>query len=157
MNKLNIYDDKLFPLISDLLDDLNETEKRAIEEIVTKEPTEKWSDVAQRLNITDRQLRNIRNDTTVQEACYRVSKALFKSDLPDVYKTLTKKAKEGQSWAVRLFLEVSGELNEEKTDERRQNPAYITELARETLELSLKSDEELMKELTERVKMPVQW
>jgi predicted transcriptional regulator len=152
-----LNDEEIFPLISDLLPDLNETEKKAIEEIIKKEPSENWSEVAKRVGITERQLRNVRNDAQVQEGLYRLGKALFKSEIPDVLKILTKKAKEGQAWAVKLFLEVSGELNDERGREGNKNYPNIAETASRMLkQYANMTDEELTHELTERLKIPFQ-
>jgi hypothetical protein len=96
-----------------LVKNLNETERKAVEEIVVKDPSEKWDEVARRVGISERQLRNVRNKPEVQEAVYTISKALFKTELPDVLKVVVRKAKEGTAWAAKLFFEVSGELKEQ--------------------------------------------
>ena len=114
MDKINLSDDKWFPKISETVNKLSETEKKAVEVMVVKNPSETWQSVAKKIGITTRQLYNIRQNENVQTICYQISKELFKSELPDVLKTLTQKAKAGYSWAVRLFLEVSGELKEDK-------------------------------------------
>lgn len=112
LGKINIFDDSSFPDVSRLIKGMNETQKRALDAIINKDPEETWPDVAQRVGITDRQLRNIRNEPKIQEACYLISKQLFQGDVPDVLKVLTRKAKSGNAWAVKLFLEVSGELKQ---------------------------------------------
>lgn len=111
-HRINLFDEKLFPKIADLVRDLSDTERKAVEEIVLKDPKENWQDVAKRVGVSERQLRNIRQKNEVQEAVYKVSKELFKTEVPDVLKVLTAKAKKGEAWAVKLFLEVSGELKE---------------------------------------------
>lgn len=108
--KINIYDDEWFPKISHLIEQLSETERNAVEVLLAKLPTDTWESVAQKLGISTRQLYNIRQKQEVQDAVYIVSKELFKSDIPDVLKALTLKAKSGEGWAIKLFLEVSGEL-----------------------------------------------
>jgi hypothetical protein len=112
--KINLYDDEWFPKISHLTGTLTDTDKNVIEALVGKDPSETWEDVARRVGITSRQLYNIRQKKEVQEACYVLSKELFKSDLPDVLKVLTRKAKVGEGWAVKLFLELVGELRSDR-------------------------------------------
>jgi hypothetical protein len=109
--KINLYDDEWFPKISHLTGTLTDTDKSVIEALVGKDPSETWEDVARKVGITTRQLYNIRQKNEVQEACYVLSKELFKSDLPDVLKVLTRKAKSGEGWAVRLFLELAGKTH----------------------------------------------
>jgi hypothetical protein len=114
MQELKQFDYKGVPKIAGLLSRFNETQKSVVEEIVTKEPSENWSSVAKRIGISERQLRNIRRNPDIQETVYSIFKELFKSEVPEVLKVLTVKAKDGEPWAVKLFLEVSGELNEYK-------------------------------------------
>lgn len=111
--KINLYQENWFPKVSHIINRLNETEKRAIEVLVVKNPKDNWDKVAKQIGITRRQLFNIRQNSDVQDACYIISKELFTSDLPDVLKTLTNKAKSGEAWAVRIFLEIAGELGKE--------------------------------------------
>jgi len=111
MDKIALFDETWFPKISHLVTDMTDTEKRAIEVIVAKDPMATWEDAAQTIGITARQLFNIRQNEKVQEAVYTISREIFKDDVPDVLKTLTKKAKAGEPWAVRLFLEIALELS----------------------------------------------
>ena len=108
-NELNLFNPEVFPKIADLVKGLNETELRAVDALISKDPREQWPTVAKRIGVGERQLRNIRHNERVQEAVYTVCKLLFKSDIPDVLKVVTKKAKEGVPWAVREFLEIAGE------------------------------------------------
>ncbi len=114
LQELKQFDYKSIPKIAVLLTKFNETQRTVVEEIVAKEPSENWSIVAKRIGIGERQLRNIRRNPDIQEAVYSIYKELFKSEVPEVLKVLTAKAKDGEPWAVKLFLEVSGELNEAK-------------------------------------------
>jgi hypothetical protein len=109
--KIMLYSETWFPKISELINGMTDTEKRAIEEIVSKDPSDTWDEVAQRIGISVRQLFNIRQNEKVQEAVYTISREIFKGDVPDVLKTLTRKAKAGEPWAVRLFLEVALEMS----------------------------------------------
>ena len=114
--KITLYDETWFPKISHLITDMTDTEKRTVEVVVAKDPVETWEDVAQKIGITTRQLFNIRQSEKVQEAIYIISRELFKGDIPDVLKVLTKKAKAGEPWAVRLFLEVAQEISQPKNE-----------------------------------------
>lgn len=96
--KVNLLDENWFPKISHLVAGLTDTEKRAIEVIVAKEPSETWDEVAKRIGITVRQLYNIRQNGKVQEACYIIAKEFFKTETPDVLKALAKKAKNGDNY-----------------------------------------------------------
>jgi hypothetical protein len=131
--KISLYDENWFQKISHLVAGLTETEKKAIEVIVAKEPSDTWDEVAKRIGITARQLYNIRQNGEVQEACYIIAKELFKTETPDVLKVLAKKAKNGDNYCIKLFLEVSGELKQ-SSDEP---PKVIIK------ELEQMSDEEL--------------
>lgn len=113
--KITLYDEIWFPKISHLISGLTETEKRAIEVIVAKDPSETWESVANKIGITSRQLFNIRQNERVLEAACTISRELLRGDVPDVLKTLTKKAKAGEAWAVRLFLEVAREISQPST------------------------------------------
>ncbi len=113
MDKITLYDDTWFPKISHLVSTMNESEKKAVEAIVAKDPSETWEDVAHKIGISSRQLFNIRQDEKVQEAIYIISREVFKTDTPDVLKTLTRKAKAGEPWAVRLFLEIALRFSKE--------------------------------------------
>lgn len=132
MNEITIYDETWFPKISYLVTNMTDTEKRAIEVIVAKEPMDTWENTAQKIGITARQLFNIRQNEKVQEAVYIISREIFKGDTPDVLKTLTRKAKAGEPWAVRLFLEVALKLSEE-TIEPEETQYFFNEDAREML------------------------
>ena len=115
--KINVYDDNWFPKISDLVAGMNDTEKRALEFIVAKEPADTWEHVAEKIGISSRQLFNVRQSPKVQEAVYVISREMLRGDVPDVLKTLTRKAKAGEPWAVRLFLEVAREISPPTRDQ----------------------------------------
>jgi hypothetical protein len=153
--KINVYDEEWFPEIADLVKGMSDTQIRSIECMVSKDPADTWATVAKRIGISERQLRNIRQEENVQDACYRISKKLFKSDLPDVFRVLSRKAKSGQAWAVKLFLEVSGELADNAPREGLGlvNPDEMRRKAEEALaQLKVLSDEELHRKLVERLR-----
>jgi hypothetical protein len=133
--KISLYDENWFPKISMLVSGLTDTDKTAIEAIVGKDPSETWDETAAKIGITARQLFNIRQKEEVQKACYFIAKEFFKGDVPDVLKVLAKKAKAGEAWAVRLFLEVAGEIktrqigDDSPPTERRD----LSDLAEQTL------------------------
>ena len=162
-NKINLYDENWFPKIADLTRNMTETEKKAIEEIVSKNPDETWEVTAKKVGITVRQLFNIRQDEKVQEACYTITKDLFKSDLPDVLKKLTEKAKRGEAWAVKLYLEVAGELKDGQNNgkDNPQGHNSTPDLRENGLKLlekfKLMSDEELTQSLLDTIKLPPKW
>ncbi len=109
IGKVSLYDENWFPKIAYLVRDFTETEKRAVEMLVAKDPSETWENVAKKIGISTRQLFNLRQSETVREACYVIAKELFKGDIPDVLKVLTRKAKSGDNFCVKLFLEIAGE------------------------------------------------
>lgn len=157
-NKISLFDERIFPKIAEKFKDLTDTEKRAIEVMVSKEPYDTWEETAMEIGISTRQLYNIRQNEVVQEACYLIAKTLFKSDIPDVYKTLTRKAKEGEGWAVKLFLGLAGELPEQGQNNSMNvmisNTSDLNEKARKTLEeMEKMSAEELQKDIYERLKL----
>lgn len=150
MSKISVFNEEWFPEIAGLVKGLNDTQIRAVEYLVTKEPSDTWNTVAKRVGISERQLRNIRNDGQVQEVCYQISKRLFRGDMPDVLKVLSKKAKAGNAWAVKLFLEVNGELAEDKAVQRGSlSHLEVSERATKVLE-SMTLDE-LTDRLLEKV------
>ena len=132
--KISLYDENWFPKISDLTTGLTETEKKAIEVIVAKEPSDTWDEVAKRIGITTRQLYNLRQNGEVQEACYIIAKELFKTETPDVLKVLAKKAKNGDNYCIKLFLEVSGELKQSAGVPPKVIPKELAEMSDEELE-----------------------
>jgi len=118
---------------------LTETEKKAIGVIVAKEPSDTWDEVARRIGITVRQLYNIRQNGKVQEACYIIAKELFKTETPDVLKVLAKKAKSGDNYCIKLFLEVSGELKQSGDEPPKVVIKELTQMSNEELDEFIKT------------------
>src|ERR1051326_2938638 len=79
--RITLYDEIWFPKISHLIGNMTESQKRAIEVIVAKDPSDTWEVVANKIGITSRQLFNIRQDERVQESVYIISRELLKGDL----------------------------------------------------------------------------
>jgi hypothetical protein len=105
-------------------------EVRVVVAIVEKTPGESWETVARSLRISRRQLYNVRQSARVQAVLGSIARQLLQSDLVDVLKVLTQKAKAGDNAAMRLFLELTEKYNEaEKVARSKEDPhARLREL-----------------------------
>jgi len=98
-------------------------ESLVVSAIIEKTPGVSWETIAKKLGISRRQLFNVRRSPRVQEALRTVAQQLLRSDLGDVLKVLTEKAKAGDNTAMRLFLEVVDKYDEaEKATQARVDP-----------------------------------
>jgi hypothetical protein len=99
------------PEISQSINGLNNRDSIVVYAIVNKMSCVTWDGVAAQIGITRRQLFNLRREKRIQDAVREISHDFLISDLPDVYKTLTKKAKKGETSAMRLYFELAGEFD----------------------------------------------
>ena len=97
--------------ISQSINGLNNRDSIVVYAIVNKMSCVTWDGVAAQIGITRRQLFNLRREKRIQDAVREISHDFLISDLPDVYKTLTKKAKKGETSAMRLYFELAGEFD----------------------------------------------
>lgn len=104
---------KSIPKISQIIDGLNERDSMVVYAILEKKPGMTWEQVAKGLGITRRQLFNLRREQRIQESVRNISRDFLICDLPDVFKALAKKAKKGETSAMRIFFELAGEFEPE--------------------------------------------
>jgi hypothetical protein len=105
VNKIEEFDCWGVPDIAEFAKGLTSTEIRVIDELLTHDPKEKWSVVAERIGIGERRLRQIRIKEIVQDIVFRIRLEAMKGDLAEVYTVLTEKALTGDIAAIKLYLE----------------------------------------------------
>jgi hypothetical protein len=91
---------------------LRDEQLLAVETIVDLQVTHTWEQIARRLGIAVETLYRWRRDPAFQAELTRRSRALLRGHLPAVYQALIDKATRGDTTAIKLFLELTGEYQE---------------------------------------------
>ena len=108
---------EMLEICSEYTKGLNERECSIVFAIVEKDLNETWEAVAERLGISSRWLWKCREQKNIQDAVRGITRSLLRTDTPDVLKAMIKKAKSGDNYSMRLFFELSGELEQVTVDE----------------------------------------
>ena len=121
---------KMVPIISHHFDGLDIDELWIVYAILEKNPKTTWEYIAKKVGLSRRQLYNWRQSERIQKAVFNISRDLLLTEIPDVYRTLVKRAKEGDVGAMKLFFEIIEKGNEQRVQENREeSPAMVKLMA----------------------------
>jgi hypothetical protein len=125
VNKSEEFDCWGMPDIAEFAKELTSTEIHVIDELLTHDPKEKWSVVAERIGIGERRLRQIRQNKNVQDIVLHLRLEAMKGDLAEVYAVLSTKAISGDIAAIKLFLEHVANVDSYYTLMKKQNEDFV--------------------------------